>query len=717
MLIGAFGSWRDVDSATGQKAVHQIKLTGQAFTPEQRAAFKARIAEDRWIAEAERAKSADRAALGASRMWKQLLLDGDCAYLRRKRVGAHGVRFTARGNMAIPLTDAAGKLHGLQIIYGDPVAIAKKGRDKDFWPAGLAKRGHFHLVGTPGTVLLIAEGYATAASIHEATGYAVAVAFDAGNLQPVATALRKRHPSVKLLICGDDDFQTAGNPGATAAEAAALAVKGAHVLPVFADRGDAKLTDFNDLAISEGAHAVRAQLVRKLSELKWLQPADALEKRDALAGGGGADGGDGVFRFDLDVLLREMTLIYGTETVFDDRRKMIIGLGPLRAAAGKGLIREWLEHPMRRTVMQEQVVFDPSGAADPDTTRNMWGGWPTVPKSGSCELLLELLTYLCGQEDNAQEVSAWILKWLAYPIQHPGAKMQTALLMHGPEGTGKNTFFGCVRSIYGKYGCQFSQVELESQFNGWAAGKLFGIGNEVVSRVEMYHQQGRLKNMITEDEWQINDKHLPTRQEQNHCNFVFFSNRVDIAKLDQGDRRYCVVWTPPMLLDDFYDQIRREISAGGVEALHHHLLHLDLTGFYAHTKPPATKAKTELIELGMDSTERFWTSWMGGDLGVPVQPCLYDDLYQLYRTWSGRVGIPKYAPSHIMRANLQKKGPYLKSRARWIDNNLAVHQNPVVIPDHALRPPELTEAAWLGPEIEGFKISLDSYRRGDPDGP
>ena len=78
---------------------------------------------------------------------------GDSAYLSRKGVQAHGVRFSGRGNLVIPMCDAGGSVHGLQVIYG----TKKNGRDKDFWPAGLAKQGHFFLCGPSpsGGVLLI----------------------------------------------------------------------------------------------------------------------------------------------------------------------------------------------------------------------------------------------------------------------------------------------------------------------------------------------------------------------------------------------------------------------------------------------------------------------------------------------------------------------------------------------------------------------------------
>src|SRR5690606_19898560 len=75
------------------------------------------------------------------------------------------------------------------------------------WPAGLAKKGHFHLLGhAPQWVVLLAEGYATAATLFEATGLPVVCAFDASNLMPVAEALRKRYKRARILVCADDDL-------------------------------------------------------------------------------------------------------------------------------------------------------------------------------------------------------------------------------------------------------------------------------------------------------------------------------------------------------------------------------------------------------------------------------------------------------------------------------------------------------------------------------
>ena len=203
----------------------------------------------------------DQAAGEAAALWNDASDHGESAYLTRKGVQAHGVRFTPDGWVLVPVRDAAGKLWNLQRIA--PVKPTD-GTDKLFLKGG-RKSGLWHWCGDPGTdpagpvVVLVAEGYATAASLHQATGRPAAVAFDAGNLAHVVKALRKLHPAALIVVCGDDDrdteARTGTNPGRTRATAAARSVKGLAVFPEPLPEGG---SDFNDLHQAAGLDAVRA---------------------------------------------------------------------------------------------------------------------------------------------------------------------------------------------------------------------------------------------------------------------------------------------------------------------------------------------------------------------------------------------------------------------------------------------------------------------------
>lgn len=248
---------------------------GRSLTPEEEAEHRARIDAQRAAREAEAKAKRDKARRKANALWNDAKpAPADHPYLVRKRVQAYGLRVSSwpkwveappgrwqetriPGVLLVPMRSASGTLHSLQAIYPEKV----DGRDKDFLPHG-EKAGKFHLLGdlSDEAPLCVAEGYATAASIHQATGWPVAVAFDAGNIDAVCRALREAHPAASMIVCADDDHTTEGNPGRSKAEAAAAAVGAAVAVPIFAADRPEKATDFNDLATSdregEGAAAV-----------------------------------------------------------------------------------------------------------------------------------------------------------------------------------------------------------------------------------------------------------------------------------------------------------------------------------------------------------------------------------------------------------------------------------------------------------------------------
>jgi putative DNA primase/helicase len=211
VITGRYGNWKRY----GDEAL-KVEFELPPLSDEERAEFARRQAEQRDQAEAEKHQRAAAAAERAVRIFAKLPDTGASDYLKRKKVRAYGLRFS-RGSIVVPVRNVKGDLVGLQFIAADG---SKK------FLTGTAKRGAFHLIGEilSGSPLAIAEGYATAASIHVATGWPVAVAFDAGNLLPVAQALRGLYPDQQMIICADNDAQTDGNPGVAKGAEAARAI-------------------------------------------------------------------------------------------------------------------------------------------------------------------------------------------------------------------------------------------------------------------------------------------------------------------------------------------------------------------------------------------------------------------------------------------------------------------------------------------------------------
>lgn len=217
---GAFGSWKTGESHTWR--AESEKTMAPAELAEQRRQFETMR---RQRAEAE-ARVREEARSKAARLWGMTKpAEAAHPYLVRKGVKAWGIR-QLRESLVIPARDAHGQLHTLQFI----------GRDgnKRFLSGGRIQ-ACYCAIGRPADTLLLAEGYATAATLYESTGYATACAFNAGNLAPVARALRTKFPSLRIIVCADNDTQIPGNPGLTNAWEAARAVHGWVACPTFSE--------------------------------------------------------------------------------------------------------------------------------------------------------------------------------------------------------------------------------------------------------------------------------------------------------------------------------------------------------------------------------------------------------------------------------------------------------------------------------------------------
>ncbi|CAJ0777718.1 AAA family ATPase [Ralstonia chuxiongensis] len=202
-------------------------------------------------AEAQRTQEATTAEARCAQMWAEATDETSShAYVTAKGIKPVGARLR-NGALLVPLRDTDGVLHSLQFIQRDGSKTFKKG--------GSIAGFYCAIGGKPGlsAPLLICEGWATACSLHEATGYPVAAAMNAGNLLAVAQALRAKLGDVPMIICADDDIGTNGNPGLSKAMEAALAADALLVAPNFGPERPNGATDFNDLHMARGLDAVR----------------------------------------------------------------------------------------------------------------------------------------------------------------------------------------------------------------------------------------------------------------------------------------------------------------------------------------------------------------------------------------------------------------------------------------------------------------------------
>ncbi len=266
-VAGFFGCWR-----SGIHRTWHSKLD-QGLDPAERARVQEKIRAANARVEAERKRIAEQARETARKLWERAKpASPDHPYLKRKGIRATGEIKQLGDALLVPVLDCRGELHGLQLIYSDG--------NKRFL-TGTQVSGHFFQIGKREPFYIV-EGYATGASVWDAVRGkgTVVVAFNAGNLLPVAKVIREANPSAKITICADDDAQTRGNPGLTKATEAAKTTGALLTVPRFQDT-TTRGTDFNDLDQLEGLEAVKRCLKRaKLSTGLVLTPLSEVQHEE-----------------------------------------------------------------------------------------------------------------------------------------------------------------------------------------------------------------------------------------------------------------------------------------------------------------------------------------------------------------------------------------------------------------------------------------------------
>lgn len=815
VLVGRFGNWK---AGTGEQGLKlEFDLSQISKEERERAAAIAMRAREQALAEQRERQAA--AATRAGRIWSKLPDSGSSEYLKRKGVKAWGLRFS-RGKVVVPVSSAAGTLVGLQFIEADG---GKK------FLTGTPKRGAFHLIGFDQggdhSIVAVGEGYATCATVHEATGWPIAVAFDAGNLHFVAQSMRHRHPTAKIVICADRDAEcspawgctacgwlvlkflgdqpnprysepavckcggvcSAGGPGEIKAGfAASLVMPSAVCVPDFPVGGRCmSLTDWNDLQSVAGRDVVRRQLLEKseqhfelpsvapvaaeqspaptvddvgrvgleeaLRRFCWTLPDGRVWDNDdkkllkpaqlknwigekvykewnghearrtvqhddvarlaqaAQRKGGGA----------LGYALRNYVLLYPSQTVWDRERREVIALNDLKPKLHRNY-QQWLEHGERQEINRDKLVFDPRQIhREEDGYINMFRGLPLKPihDDSKCAGIIQLLFHLVNED---QEVFDWIANWVALPLQRPGTKMATAVLMHSEvQGSGKSLFWeGVVKKLYGEYGATLGQHQIESQYTDWRSQKLYGLFEEVLSRDQKYSHTGTLKHMITGSTHRVEKKFVSGWEEANYMNSAFLSNEHQPWPLEPSDRRMQVVWPESKLPLALQRQVDAEINGDGIPAFYGWLLRRQMVigewvnetdfamvPFGPHTKPVATRARERLIEFGRPSWESFLVAWQNEEADVPYCCCITSDLFTAYRRWADKrkesvISHTKFSSLLSTRIRRRRDVRYKFPSGDELKAVFFLTEDPPVAPECG------SQAEWLGQQVAKFRQAL-----------
>ncbi|EAB4417266.1 toprim domain-containing protein [Salmonella enterica] len=288
-----------------QRFQWQQNADAKKLTAEEQRAIREFMEKAKIEREKKEQERNEKARVKANAIWASSVPCSEHEYLTRKGIKSYGLRTApwevwdedarkfitlTRNALLIPLYDRDRKIHSLQAIIPEADLREEDDSAKKFLPGG-AKKDKFFIIGTPQLVndklvFILCEGYATGASIHEATGHAILVCFDAGNLKGIAqalyTSMLKKGQQITIILAADNDrwtTQPVNNPGVVHARQAASAVDGITVVPEFMDLSS-KPTDFNDLHCLEGIEAVRQAFAPAFGETAQSVAAQRPEPED-----------------------------------------------------------------------------------------------------------------------------------------------------------------------------------------------------------------------------------------------------------------------------------------------------------------------------------------------------------------------------------------------------------------------------------------------------
>jgi len=293
---------------------------------------------------------------------------------------------------------------------------------------------------------------------------------------------------------------------------------------------------------------------------------------------------------------------------------------------------------------------------------NAWNGWGVEPAAGAMGPFHRLLDHIFGGDREARD---FFLKWAAFPIQNPGAKMYCGVILWSIEhGTGKSWIMRMLRELYGEHGRLVADDKLFQNFNYWAHRAQFVVVDELAKQLDYGKTSEKLKRLITQDKVTVHMKYLPEIEYRDCTNYGFTSNDPDCWRLDDDDRRAFVHHVKAGHLPEWQvEELRDWWDHGpGPAALMHYLRHeVSTVGFTQSTRPPLNESKRNMIEISKSDLD-IWVRQLWEDADSVLQ---LDGRPVKYALWGAEELLKYFDPERrfesrysmsSMATALQKRG-------------------------------------------------------------
>ncbi|MCA3186277.1 MAG: bifunctional DNA primase/polymerase [Methylobacterium sp.] len=263
----------------------------------------------------------------------------------------------------------------------------------------------------------------------------------------------------------------------------------------------------------------------------------------------------------------------------------------------------WLQSPRRRKY--PGIVMDPEGR-DAGGRLNIWRGWAIAHAAGDWSLMRELIEQtLCSGEKASFD---YVMRWMAFMFQRPGTSPETAIAFRGEQGTGKGTLGRALMAITGAHGITVaSPSQFAGRFNAHLRNAVFLFADEAFWPGHK-EAEGVLKQLVTEPVISYEGKNAAIVQGRNLVHLMMASNNKWIVPASLDARRFAVfdVASNRQGDHDFFKRLNAQMASGGLAAMLHDLLAIDLGDWRPSRGIPKTTALAEQKALSLDPASRWW---------------------------------------------------------------------------------------------------------------
>lgn len=494
-IVACFGDWK-LDER------HDFLSQGE-FNEEENKELRTKLSQTQKKAEKEKQKLQETVAKTSQAIFNQASPTGNSPYSTRKNIGhGFGEKYTPSNfgddDLLVPLRECDGKIWGFQRISPNGTK---------YFCEGQRIKGCFHQIGVTTDKFIIAEGFATGASIWMATNITTIIAFNASNLKEVSKEIRQKYPQAQIVIACDDDRFSPKNVGIEHGKDAAFAARATYIIPVFKNNTE-NVTDFNDLHVKEGLGEVKKQF----SEHKFEAPGEIIATQNTGFHTITWERGREVKKPNYDDLLQYFDrkhhyqlletsglcyvwkgthyeeykyLKYFAETHFNPKpTKQIREEFKDKVINSKQIPMTWWEDTTKFKANFQNGVLD---------LKTMEFG-PSNPKLGFRHVLDYDYdpTATCPQFDkflndclqNDQELVTLVCEFIGYAMSNDKYWLHKALILEGEGSNGKSTLMNVIKALAGKNSYSVASLAGIKKENTLQTldGKLFNISEETPSK-------------------------------------------------------------------------------------------------------------------------------------------------------------------------------------------------------------------------------------------